>query len=462
MKRKLIPLLLFVSLMGIGGVVGASLLKPANRPALQAKVSLSASQALQNESYLQPGDWPQFRGPNSNGISNSKNPPLKWSSSENLRWTTKLPGPGSSSPIVLGNKVFVTCYSGYGDGSNGSKDNLLRHLICLNRKDGFILWEKKIKSAGPEDTFSGYITEHGYASSTPVTDGKAIYCFFGKAGVYTFDLEGRELWNAPVGTMSSNRRWGSASSPILVGDKLIVNASEEARALLALDKNTGRQLWKAEGAKLELCYGTPALFNNPQGRLELVLALPGEFWGINPNTGKLFWLAQSSLTGNVSPSVVMADDIAIGFGGFPRTGAVAIRAGGSGDVTSTHVIWETTKGSYVPCGVVHQGNIFWMDDRGLASCAETKTGALVFQERAGIEGGGGASRAVYASTVMAGGHFFSVTRKQGTVVWKASEKFEEVAINRFVNDPTDFNASPAIAGDQIFLRSNQAIYCVGN
>ncbi|MFN5289694.1 MAG: serine/threonine protein kinase, partial [Planctomycetia bacterium] len=114
------------------------------------------------------------------------------------------------------------------------------------------------------------------------------------------------------------------------------------------------------------------------------------------------------------------------------------------------------------CGVVHEGNIFWMDDRGLASCAETKTGALVFQERTGIEGGSGASRAVYASTVMAGSHFFSVTRRQGTVVWKASKTFEKVAINRFEGDTTDFNASPAIAGDQVFLRSNQAIYCLGN
>jgi hypothetical protein len=223
----------------------------------------------------------QFRGPDGLGICNDKNVPVKWSETENLKWKISLPGPGSSSPIVYKERIFVTCYSDYGleDSSPGNPEELKRHLLCINRDDGTIIWDRAIKALLPEDAYRGNLREHGYASSTPVTDDESVYVFFGKTGVLSFDFEGKKLWQVGVGTESSNRRWGSASSPILYKDLLFVNASEENLTIYALDKKTGREVWKVESDKLELTYGTPVMVDLKEGRKELVVAVPFEVWG---------------------------------------------------------------------------------------------------------------------------------------------------------------------------------------
>src|SRR5947209_7177429 len=147
-------------------------------------------------------DWPNFRGPQGSGVSQETNLPTAWSDKENVVWKIDLPGPGSSSPVVRGDKVFVTCYTGYGvDKSNpGNQEDLRRHLICVDRKDGRLLWDKQVKAKLPEQSYTGpYITRHGYASSTPAIDGERIYVFFGKTGVLAFNFDGKELWHADVG-----------------------------------------------------------------------------------------------------------------------------------------------------------------------------------------------------------------------------------------------------------------------
>jgi outer membrane protein assembly factor BamB len=180
-------------------------------------------------------NWPRFLGPDGRATSINSNPPLRWSESENLKWKARI-GAGSSSPIVWGDRVFVTSYSGSGQ-------DVSRTLHCLNRTDGSSVWDFKVDNRGTEDGMQGYITEHGYASNTPVTDGKLIYVFFGKMGVYAIDFDGKKNWEASIGKMSSNRRWGSGSSPVLYKDLLIVNAADEGRALVAFDKSTrGRWL----------------------------------------------------------------------------------------------------------------------------------------------------------------------------------------------------------------------------
>lgn len=218
-------------------------------------------------------DWPQFRGPGGTGVSADAEVPLHWSDAKNLKWKTALPGPGSSSAIVSGDYVFVTCYSGYGIDPRepGRLEDLKRHLLCTARTSGKVVWTRTVDAALPEDEFGGMgITEHGYASSTPATDGQRVYVFFGKTGVLVFDFEGRQLWHADVGHESSNRRWGSAANSLLCGEMLIVNASEESQSIRALDKLTGKELWKAEAAGLELAYATPALIELSDGRRELV------------------------------------------------------------------------------------------------------------------------------------------------------------------------------------------------
>ena len=410
-------------------------------------------------------DWPRFRGADGSGVAADVTAPVTWSDTQGVKWKTPLPGPGSSSPIVRGDRVYVTCYSGYGDSAGGSSspENLKRHLVCLARRDGRILWSQAVKATLPEDSYNGMISEHGYASNTPVVDDERVYAFFGKTGVVAFDLEGKQLWQVNVGQDSSNRRWGSGSSLILYKDSVIVTASEESRSIRALDKRTGKEVWKASADTLELTYGTPTLIETAGGPAELVIAVPSEVWSLNPDTGKLRWYAETALTGNVGPSVVVADGTVYATGGFPGTGSVAVRAGGKGDVTKTHVAWSSNNGSYIPSPVVYRGRLHFVNDQGFAVCLDAKTGSLVYKERlpgASSGGGGFGAKPFYASDVIANGNLYAVSRRNGTFVIAATPEFKLVAQNKLAADGSDFNATPALSGNQIFLRSNRFLYCI--
>lgn len=403
---------------------------------------------------IQAGDWPRFRGPNGDGVSTEGPIPAKWDLATNLKWKADLPGKGSSSPIVLGDRIFVTCYSGYGEAAGGDAAQLARHLICVDKPSGKILWTKTVKNSVEEDRYQGFITEHGYASGTPVTDGERVYAFFGKSGVFAYDLEGNELWNAGVGTSSSNRRWGSAASLIVHGDSVIVNASEESRSIRSLDRKTGKENWKTEADLLELAYGTPNVVKNGDREL-LVLAVPQEVWALNPENGKLAWFCETKLPGNVSPSINTANGMIYVTGGYPATGSVAFKAEGKGDITSK-ITWTSRDASYVASPVLHEGHLYWIDDKGVAFCANAETGKTVYRER--LVGGGG--RPVYASPVLCDGKLFIPSRWEGVYVIAAKPEFELLAENRFPDDKSDFNGTPAISGKQMFLRSDKALYCI--
>lgn len=404
-------------------------------------------------------DWPCFRGPGSAAISDEGNLPTTWSETENLKWKLTLPGPGSSSPIVSGDRLFVTCYSGYGVDRRdpGQPEDLKRHLLCIRAADGKVIWQRSVGAVLPEDPYRGNIGEHGYASSTPATDGKHVYAFFGKSGLWAYDIEGNQLWQKGLGTESSNRRWGSAASPILYKNLLIVNASEESLTLYALDKTSGQEVWKVEADKLELSYSTPVIVTLPDGREELVIAVPSEIWAFEPETGKLNWYAQTTLGGNVCPTPVAAEGLLYVFGGFPSTEAVAIRCGGEDDVTDTHIAWTSRDASYVPSPLVHEGHLYWVSDTGQAYCAEARTGKVLYSERLPARGPG---KPFYASVVLADGKLYAVSRTSGTFVLAAKPQFEQLAHNSFASDASDFSASPAISDGRIFLRPNQSLYCV--
>ena len=408
-------------------------------------------------------NWPRLRGARGDGISADTRVPTRWSEKENLRWKRALPGPGSSSPIVWGDKVFVTCYSGYGtDRRNpGTPSNLKRHLLCLDRATGKELWQKITPAKMPEDNYRGYLTEHGYASNTPTTDGERVYVFYGKTGVLAYDMAGKELWRREVGGMSSNRRWGSAASVMLHGGKLIVNAAEEGRAVLALDPKTGKEIWRAAGDALELSFNTP-LATDAGGKEILLVAVPGELWALNPETGKLRWYAETNVSGNVTPSVTLVGKLAVVTGGWPRMRTTAVRLGGKSDVTSTHRAWTTSDASYVATPVLHGGRLYWIDDRGTAQCLAADTGKSVYKHKLdNVRGGGSSGRKFYASPLLIGGTIYAVSRRSGTFVYAPGSEFKVRAINVLASDGSDFNAAPAVSKGQLFLRSDKAVYCIG-
>lgn len=419
-------------------------------------------------------DWSRFRGPNGSGIApTSESVPLEWGDDKNLAWKLTLPGPGSSSPIVVGQKVFVTCFSGYGvDPSDpGNLKDLKRHLVCIDATNGTQLWEKPVAATQPEDPYSNMLGEHGYASGTPVSDGERVYVFYGKSGVLAYDLGGNELWRVSVGSESGPMRWGSGASPILYGDAVIVNASEENQALYALDKKTGKEIWKAQAEGLGMTWGTPILVGEGDAT-ELAIGVPGEIWGFNPKTGKLKWFAQGMPENSFCASLVTDGSVIYAIDGRGGEG-VAVRAGGKDDVSTTHTVWRGKAAGRVSTPLVHNGRIY-TTSAGIVLCLDAATGERIYQERlpgapaAPAEpsrgrtrgGRGGRGGQDYASPILVGDKLILVTRSGLTYVWQEGAEFKSIATNQFVSDTTKFNATPAVSGGRLYIRSDKAIYCV--
>ena len=404
-------------------------------------------------------DWTRFRGDNGQGISADK-VPLEWSAEKNTKWKRELPGLGSSSAVIADDKVFVTCFSGVGEGSSDLR-KLVRHLVCVDRKTGDILWDKKVPNTGSEDPYRGFITEHGYASNTPVVHGGRVFAYFGKSGIHAFDMDGKALWDKILGTGSTRRKWGSAASPMVVGDVLVVSAAEEALAVYGLDPATGEQKCKSPGESLEMAYATPAVMKSSADRLDLVLPVPGEIWGMNPATGKLRWFAPISSRGNISPSPVIGGETVYVFGGYPSLRRSAVRIGGAkGEIPDKNTLWEDKDSSYVPTPVLVDGHLYWASDSGYAMCVNAESGETVFKERLDAQTSGARGKPFYASAVVADGKVIAVSRKGGTFVFAAKPKFKLLAHNKIAGDSSQFHGTPAISDGQIFLRSDKALYCI--
>ena len=395
-------------------------------------------------------DWLQFRGPGGLGISRDKGLPVTWSADKNIVWKTDMPGAGTSSPIVVGNKIFLTCYTGYGldKESPGDMSELKLHLLCLDRSSGKVLWTRDVNSVKPITPYASYIALHGYASSTPVSDGKNVYVFFDKAGVFAFDLDGKQLWQTNVG--KGNHSWGSATSLLLWKDTVIVNASVESQSLFALSKNTGAEVWKAKGIKDS--WSTPILVQVPkESKPELVVSGTKKIFGFDPDTGEELWHADS-FNWYVCPSVIAHDGVVYA---LQNSTCVAVKAGGRGDVTKTHTLWQKTFGSVVPSLVFHDGHVYWAD--GSVNCLKADDGSVVYKERLKPN-----SERIYASPLLADGKLYFVSRTKGTFVVEAGPKFKLLAHNVLDPDDSVFNGSPAVSNSQLLLRSDRYLYCIGD
>ena len=279
------------------------------------------------------GDWLSFRGPNQLGRSDERGLPIRWGPTENVLWKAKLPGHGGSSPVIVGDRVFVTSFTG------AKADALVRFLHCFDRASGKLLWEQKRAAILPENDYTYQILQHGFTTSTPCSDGERLYVWFGRSGLYAFDLDGKELWHRELG--KGMNTFGSGASPILLDDMLIVNATTEAAELVALDKRTGAIRWQAKW--LGDCWATPVVVRLKDGRREIVLNGSAGIHGFDPKTGERLWTCEN-VGGHVSGTPIVAGDLLYVSGAnFGEKFTAALRAGGKGDVTESHVVWKNTK-----------------------------------------------------------------------------------------------------------------------
>jgi len=416
------------------------------------------------------GNWPQWRGPDGSGISNEKNLPLEWSPTKNIKWKTPIEGRSHSSPIVWGNRVFLTTaiegpvVSGakavkHMDGdreflhpdSVGANHKHTFKVLCLDRDSGKLLWQATAWEGTPYDNRH---RKGSYAASTPATDGKLVYAFFGTEGLYAYDFKGKLTWKAQLGNLGTVGM-GTGTSPILFDDFVIVQCDEENGAssfIVALDKKTGKEVWKTP-RKVQVSWSTPILVRGAT-RTELITSGTEFVISYDPATGKELW-RHKGVESNAIPSPVANSEMVFLSAGFPAKIAMAIRLGGSGDLTGTpNVLWTYAKGTaYVPSPILYGDYLYLTTDRGVLTCIDAKTGEVKY------EGGRIPIPATFtASPVAFDGKILMTSEDGDTFIVKSGPKHEILGTNS-VGEPV--YASPAIADGRIFIRGEKNLYCIG-
>lgn len=435
------------------------------RLGLMKQLGLLTGMVLCTSDWTLADDWSRFRGPDGSGISQEATSfPTQWSPNANIAWKLDLPGSGVSSPIVVGSKVFVTCYSGYGlDRANpGDMKNLVRHLVCVDLQSGAKLWQKDIPATTPDDPYTGVgVPAHGYASHTPVSDGKHVYVFFGKGGVYAFDLDGEQKWQAAVGTESDPWAWGSSASPVLHDGLLIVVAAAESQSIIGFDAATGKEVWRQEAAALDGAWGTPTFASLEGGTKEMVLGVPKEVWGLDPKTGKLRWFAAVNNAEQANSSVIVHEGVAFSFTGRGG-GSAAVKLGGEGEISESNVVWTGRDTDRFGSPIMYDGKLYLFAN-GMLNTIDPKTGERSSQDRLeGVaqRGGGMMGSLDYASPIIAGGHLYYINGAGQMFVFSLGEQAEQLSANRVTNDPETFGGTPAASQGQLVFRSDKRLYCV--
>jgi outer membrane protein assembly factor BamB len=353
--------------------------------------------------------------------------------------------------VVFGDRIYLTAYTGYfvpGEDA-GEIENLQRHLLAFDLASGKLVLNQAVKAKLPEEP---RIRDHGFAANSVAVDAERIYAFFGKTGVVAFDHKGKQLWQADVG--SNTHGWGSSPSPVLHTNGVFINASVESGTLVALDRATGAERWRADGIRES--WSTPVVVKAASGREELVVPVQGRVLAFDPATGEPLWSCKTDIGWYMVPSVVAAEGVVYCLGGRSGIASLAVRAGGSGDVTESHRLWTSLKGSNVSSPVFYKGHLYWAhDSRGIAYCAKADTGEVVYEQR--LERAG----QFYSSALLADGRLYYLTREGKVFVIAAKPEFELLAVND-LSDRGVFNSSPAISGDRLLIRSDKFLYSIGS
>jgi outer membrane protein assembly factor BamB len=474
---------------------------------------------------LTAANWPEWRGPNQTGVSTESNLPVRFGTAENVRWHVHLPAPGNSSPIVWGNRVFVTQFV--------PAENR-RTLICLDRSNGKVLWQSGIVYTEAEQTQEN----NPYCAGTPATDGKLVVVCFGSPGVYAYDFDGKEVWHRDLGKIS--HMFGNAVCPIIHREQCFLNFGPDANArLIALDLSTGKTVWEAvppkpdpsetpsmqgprpgdpnrpppggppgprgDGGAREGAAGGPADapplgrptgpggpppgsadiaggpggpgggFRPPPGGRggrpggaswstpvvvtvaghdELVVNFPNRLVAYDPPTGKQLWVSKG-VGGSIYTTPAVGNGIIVGNSGGPGGGsAIALKAGGSGDVTESQKVWHLDRvKSAIGSGVIGEGHLFTISQDGIASCLDLQDGKIVWEERLK---GSTSRNSSWSSILLANGKLYIPNQSGDVFVVRASAEFQILATNA-VGEPT--NASLAASDGELFLRTNQGLWC---
>jgi outer membrane protein assembly factor BamB len=410
--------------------------------------------------------WPHWRGPLASGAAPHADPPIHWDEETNVKWKSPLPGRGSSTPIVWRDHVFVATAIDTGRVAPAAELpkvdlNLKRKteppktyhqfvLICFDRQTGKVRWQKTACERVPHE---GRHPTHSYAAGSPTTDGKLVWVSFGSRGIYCYDLAGTLQWERDLGLLHTRYAWGEASTPVLHGDDLVLNWDQEVQSrLIVLDAHSGKTRWQVDRDE-ETTWNTPLVVEH-KGKTQVIVNGTNRVRSYDLATGKVLWQCGGQTILPI-PSPVAAEGMAYCMSGYTGSAAVAVPLDVTGDITGTATVaWKHTKGTpYVPSPLLVDGKLYFTQANGnLLTCLDARTGKpLIDRERLpGVT-------TFYASPVAGSGRIYLVDREGVTLVLKQSAKVEVLATNR-LSDTID--ASPALAGRQLFLRGHKYLYCL--
>lgn len=408
-------------------------------------------------------NWPQWRGPAANGISEEKGLPIQWAPDQNIAWKAPLRGLGTSTPIVWGDRVFITSQIGDGpfeqrgrDFANasvarktGQKEKVQFLVEAFDRSNGRLLWEYRFDAEGELPPVH---MKHNLASPSCVADGQLVYAWVGTGQLVAFSMDGKLIWSRHLGKDYSPFQilWGHGSSPMLYRDSLILLCDHQSAAyLLALDKRTGKQRWKADRGKDRRAYSTPFLVSGEKGD-ELIINSSERIDAYDPSTGELLWYVGESNRVPI-PTPVAHNGVLYASRGYNSSPYMAVKTGGHGDVARTHVLWEVKTGApYVSSLLYYQGLIYMATEIGIVTCVDAANGQMLWRERLG--------GVFSASPVAADGKVYLVNEAGEAFVLEAGRELKILQRNH-VEERT--LASPAISNGQIFLRTDQHLFCIG-
>jgi outer membrane protein assembly factor BamB len=425
---------------------------------------LSSFAIAQDSANEKLDNWPHWRGPLVNGTAPRADPPTSWDDKSNIKWKAALPGHGSATPIIWGNRVFIATAVDTGKRAKledvpvadpkfpvKTSPPMTYHrwlVLCIDRRNGEELWRQVAAEAVPHE---GHHDTHSYAAYSPVTDGKNLFVSFGSRGVYCYNLDGKLIWKRDLGLLHSRLGWGEGASPALHGDSLVVNCDQEAGSFFAcLNAKTGEIRWKVDRDEVTT-WATPLIVEH-KGRTQVIVPGTNHVRSYDLKDGSVIWTG-GEMTVNCIPCPVAAEGIVYVMSGYIGATAYSISLDSVGDVADKF-LWKYGKGTpYVPSPVLAGDRLYFtQSNEPLLTCLDIKTGKPLM-DRARLE----ELSSLYASPICVAGRIYITGRDGTTMVLKQSDQLDVLSVNR-LKDPID--ASPVAVGKQLFLRGTKYLYCI--